>query len=188
LDGSILMDGAPLAVQPEPGAVYSYSEKDAHFGVFVRFLTTRYAARLVTIRTSADAWTDRYGSYEKGAWAFELDAARHPPGTPFKFVLDGDTYMQGPNLILEADACAKTDFDEASVQFPQRHEVDRSGIAELAPGDTRVTPAVVTELAADELADIPGITLRLPSTTPTAGYPSAARSPTLGYLRNGPPR
>ena len=139
LDGDLVMEGAPLALRPEPGGEYLYTETDVRFGVRVRLVTERYADRLVTVRTPME---EVHGRYEQGAWAYVLDAARYPRGTPFRFLLDGDTAMDGADLALEPTAGEQVEVDEASA------------------------PAA---LAAD--ADIPRITVTRPAGTVTAGYP-----------------
>ena len=172
IDGRILMKDGPLAVQPEPGGAYVYSETDVRFGVDVRLVTRRYAERLVTMRTSADDWADVYGRYEEGAWTFELDAARHPPGTSFKFVLDGDTYMEGPDLTLPDAAGERIDFDEASMHFPSPPGATPAMAASAAmAAATAASAAGIGAPPAAVAAATPTISLTPPSATVTAGYP-----------------
>lgn len=84
----------------------------------IRFQTSQYApAHVVTIRTSSEGWTnDTFGTYRDGAWEFFLEIPSLPPTLAFKFMLDGEHWMQGPDLSVSTSA--DQSFDETSIHFP----------------------------------------------------------------------
>ncbi|MFI9815925.1 GMC oxidoreductase [Saccharothrix variisporea] len=78
----------------------------------VRFHTNEFVPDdVVALRSGVDGWTvDVPGVYEDGAWTFRLDEARYGPLLEFKFVLDGTTWMDGPNLVAQPTAGGVRDF------------------------------------------------------------------------------
>jgi hypothetical protein len=113
----------------------------------IRFETTRYAPNhVVTIRGSSEGWTnDTFGTYGDGAWEFFFEIPSLPPVLAFKFMLDGEHWMQGPDLSVTTDV--DHTFNESGVQFPAavdrfRHgydnfQIDRTKLAQDAvPRDT----------------------------------------------------
>jgi choline dehydrogenase-like flavoprotein len=69
----------------------------------------------VILRTARDGWSaDRAGVFVDGAWTFAIG---DPPGPfEFKFVLDG-TWMDGPNLTVEATDGGRFEFGDDAVTF-----------------------------------------------------------------------
>jgi hypothetical protein len=84
----------------------------------IRLHTNRYApAHVVTIRNSSDGWEqDTFGSYRDGAWDFFFEIPSLPPTLVFKFVLDGESWMQGQDLVVSTGG--DHTFDESVVHFP----------------------------------------------------------------------
>ena len=70
----------------------------------------------VTLRNAVDGWErDVYGVYRDGEWVFELPRERYPAVLPAKLLLDGEHWMQGPDLQLPTDR--DHHLDAASVSF-----------------------------------------------------------------------
>ena len=95
----------------------------------IRFETSRYAPdHVVTIRSSSEGWTnDTFGTYRDGAWEFFFEIPGLPPTLAFKFVLDGEHWMQGADLVVSTSG--DHSFDENAIQFPPvvgrfRHGLD----------------------------------------------------------------
>ena len=114
----------------------------------IRFETSRYAPNhVVTIRSSSEGWTnDTFGTYRDGAWEFFFEIPSLPPTLAFKFMLDGEHWMQGPDLSVTTNV--DHSFDESTVQFPAavnrfRHgydnfQIDRTKLAQDGvPRNTR---------------------------------------------------
>jgi choline dehydrogenase-like flavoprotein len=86
------------------------------FRVFLRTDALRPSHR-VTIRNATDGWErDVFGVYRDGQWYFEFERARYPGRLEMKFVLDGQFWMSGFNVTL--DAGRDHHFDESTVDFP----------------------------------------------------------------------
>ena len=85
----------------------------------VRYVTDVYVPDLrIVLRSAVDGWTvDVPGVYEDGAWVFRLDEARYGPVLEFKFVLDGTTWMDGPNLVVQPIANGAAEFGDGQVKF-----------------------------------------------------------------------
>ncbi len=83
----------------------------------IRFVTTRFAPNhLVTIRSAVDGWTaDTFGTYRNGAWEFFFEIPTLPATLTFKFLLNGDQWMLGPDLTVPSSSDHQ--FDESQVQF-----------------------------------------------------------------------
>ena len=114
----------------------------------IRFETSRYAPNhVVTIRSSGEGWTnDTFGTYRDGAWEFFFEIPGLPPTLAFKFMLDGEHWMQGPDLSVATNVDHA--FDESTIHFPAavnrfRHgydnfQIDRSKlIQDSVPRNTR---------------------------------------------------
>jgi len=114
----------------------------------IRFETSQYApGHVVTIRSSAEGWTsDTFGTYRDGAWEFFFEIPSLPPTLAFKFVLDGEHWMEGQDLRVATSV--DHSFDENSVRFPaavprfhhgyDNFHLDRTKLAQDAvPRNTR---------------------------------------------------
>ncbi len=114
----------------------------------IRFQTTRFAPNhVVTIRSAVDGWSnDSFGSYQQGGWDFFFEKSSLSGTLTFKFVLDGEHWMNGADLVVPASSDAH--FDESQVQFsgttPKFHHgydnfhVERTKLAQDAvPRNTR---------------------------------------------------
>jgi choline dehydrogenase-like flavoprotein len=114
----------------------------------IRLETSRYAPNhVVTIRSSSEGWTnDTFGTYRDGAWEFFFEIPSLPPTLAFKFMLDGEHWMQGPDLSVTTNV--DHSFDESTVHFPAavnrfRHgydnfQIDRTKLAQDGvPRNTR---------------------------------------------------
>ncbi len=67
----------------------------------ISFATTWFRPDLqVTVRTDVDGWVDIAGNYEDDAWSFRLPIEPYAQGMQFKFVLQEQYWMVGPNLAL----------------------------------------------------------------------------------------
>lgn len=86
----------------------------------IRYQTVRYRPDLaVTIRNNVDGWQEELGGvYENDAWSFRLDSARYVNGVAFKFVLEGQYWMEGGNLFLQPAAGGVYTFGAGQVVFP----------------------------------------------------------------------
>ena len=86
----------------------------------IRFETSRYAPNhVVTIRSSSEGWTnDTFGTYRDGAWEFFFEIPSLPPTLAFKFMLDGEHWMQGPDLSVTTNV--DHSFDESTRPLPCR--------------------------------------------------------------------
>jgi choline dehydrogenase-like flavoprotein len=84
----------------------------------IRFQTSRFAPNhVVTIRGNAEGWTnDTFGIYRDGAWEFFFEVPSLPDPLVFKFVLDGEHWMNGPDLSVPSNV--DHSFDESTVKFP----------------------------------------------------------------------
>ncbi len=89
----------------------------------IRFATTQFAPNhVVTIRSAVDGWTaDTFGTYRNGGWDFFFEIASLPSTLTFKFVLDADHWMEGPDLTVATSH--DHDFNETQITFP--HSVPR---------------------------------------------------------------
>src|SRR4051812_6420703 len=85
----------------------------------IRFRTDEFAPDdVVALRNGVDGWTvDVPGVYQDAAWVFRLDEARYGPVLEFKFVLDGTTWMDGPNLLVQLPADGAAEFGADEVRF-----------------------------------------------------------------------
>jgi hypothetical protein len=114
----------------------------------IRFETSRYAPNhVVTIRSSSEGWTnDTFGTYRNGAWEFFFEIPSLPPALSFKFMLDGEHWMQSDDLSVPANI--DHSFDETQIHFPPavdrfRHgydnfQIDRTKLAQDdVPRNTR---------------------------------------------------
>ena len=86
----------------------------------IRFETSTYTPdHVVTIRSNSEGWTnDTFGTYRDGAWEFFFEIPGLPPTLAFKFVLDGEHWMQGADLVVSTSV--NHSFDENAIQFPAR--------------------------------------------------------------------
>lgn len=84
----------------------------------IRFETSRYAPNhVVTIRGHSEGWTnDTYGTYRDGAWEFFFEVPSLPATLIFKFMLDGEHWMQGSDLSVPTDI--DHSFNEGAIHFP----------------------------------------------------------------------
>jgi choline dehydrogenase-like flavoprotein len=84
----------------------------------IRFETSRYAPNhIVTIRSSSEGWTnDTFGAYRDGGWEFFFEIPSLPATLAFKFMLDGEHWMEGPDLSVATNV--DQSFDESTVRFP----------------------------------------------------------------------
>jgi len=84
----------------------------------IRFQTTKFAPNhVVTIRCATDGWNkDRFGIYRGNGWDFYFDIPALPNTLQFKFVLNGEHWMSGADLMVATDTDAA--FDESQIQFP----------------------------------------------------------------------
>lgn len=84
----------------------------------IRFHTARYAPdHVVTIRNSSDGWGhDTFGTYRDGGWDFFFEIPSLPPTLAFKFVLDGEAWMHGADLVVSTGVDHA--FDESTIAFP----------------------------------------------------------------------
>lgn len=82
------------------------------------------------------------GVYTNGAWQFELDEARYPDRFQFKFVLDGQVYMDGYDLDLQPS--------QQGVSWRHlRPGSDSLGAAVLLPTGMRARSGFAAALRAD---------------------------------------
>jgi len=104
----------------------------------IRLETARYApAHVVTIRGSAEGWShETFGTYRDGAWEFFFEIPSLPPTMAFKFVLDGEHWMEGPDLNVATDA--DRFFDESGVRFPAAVERFHHGYDNLQIDRTKL--------------------------------------------------
>ena len=102
---------------------------DRTFRVF--FHTSLYRPNhRVTVRNLTDGWMrDIYGIYRDGAWVFAFENGRYPHGLEMKFVLDGQIWMDGFNMVLPASQ--DHHFDESLVSFPGARPRYRHGYDNL---------------------------------------------------------
>lgn len=133
----------------------------------IRFVTTTVRPGLqVTLRTDVDGWVDDLpGEYENDAWAFRLPTERYVGGMTFKFVLDEQYWMAGPDLALQPVDGRTYDFGDGDVVFPGPTElVTENGVVPrtfFAPqlGEGHLYDVVVVGsgigggVLADQLAD-----------------------------------
>jgi choline dehydrogenase-like flavoprotein len=133
----------------------------------IRFHTELYPPdQDVTVRTAADGWqVDLAGDYVAGAWSFPLDEQDSPERLEFKFVLNGVTWMNGPNLAVLPAAGATFDFDDGDVTFDavpavvtENGQIQRAFFRPDHNGERRYDVIVVGSgigggLLADQLAD-----------------------------------
>ncbi len=84
----------------------------------IAFKTSRYAPNhIVTIRSESEGWSnDTFGIYRDGAWEFFFEIPSLPPRLVFKFVLDGEHWMNGSDLSVPSDV--DHSFDESTITFP----------------------------------------------------------------------
>jgi hypothetical protein len=82
----------------------------------------------------------------EGAWEFFFEVPSLPPTLVFKFVLDGEHWMNGPDLSVPSDV--DHSFDESSITFPftaprfvhgyDNFQIDRTKLAQDGvPRNTR---------------------------------------------------
>ena len=90
----------------------------------IRFKTTVYRPDLqVTLRNNVDGWDhDIAGVYKNDEWRFELPAARYPNGLEFKFVLERNYWMEGPNLFAQPVSGGVQVRMSPPIQFPRISE------------------------------------------------------------------
>ena len=73
----------------------------------------------VTLRTDVDGWVYYLpGEYENDAWTFRSPTERYAQGMTFKFVLDEQYWMAGPDLALQPTDGQTYDFGDGVVAFP----------------------------------------------------------------------
>lgn len=91
----------------------------------IRFETTEYRPDLqVSIRSSADGWSvDWPGDFEGDAWVFRLPDDPFRPAMDFKFRLEEQYWMSGPNLHLAPDPGGVYTYTDADVAFPPMAEL-----------------------------------------------------------------
>lgn len=91
----------------------------------IRFQTTAVRPDLqVTLRNDVDGWLeDIPGEYENDAWTFRLPVDRYAGGMNFKFVLEEQYWMTGPNLYLQPAEGGDYVWGDAQVMFPPAVEV-----------------------------------------------------------------
>ncbi len=91
----------------------------------IRFKTLVYRPDLqITIRSNAGDWADDIpGLYENDEWRFDLPEDRFAGGMHFKFVLEKQYWMTGPNLFLHPNDGDDFTFEAPQVQFPPINEV-----------------------------------------------------------------
>jgi choline dehydrogenase-like flavoprotein len=104
---------APSEDQREPFALLAAPQALRR----IRFLTTRYAPNhTVTIRCDLDGWSsDYHGTYRNDAWEFFFEIPRLSSTIQFKFLLDGQSWMLGPDLVIPTDT--DRDINESSISF-----------------------------------------------------------------------
>ncbi len=85
----------------------------------IRFRTAQFPPDdSVVLRSGVDGWlVDIPGVYQESAWTFRLDEARYGPVLEFKFVLDGTTWMDGPNLVARPVGGDDVEFGDDQVGF-----------------------------------------------------------------------
>ena len=83
----------------------------------VRLKTTQYAPNhVITIRSAVDGWScDTFGVYHDGGWDFFFEKPSLPNSLTFKFLLNGDHWMKGPDIVIPTNIDAL--FDQSQVQF-----------------------------------------------------------------------
>ena len=91
----------------------------------IRFQTDQYRPDLqVTIRSSADGWTaDWAGEFEAGAWVFRLPDQPFLPAMAFKFVLEEQYWMLGPDLQLQPASGGDYTYTDGQIGFPAMTEL-----------------------------------------------------------------
>lgn len=91
----------------------------------IRLRTLRYRPDLqITIRTSAGNWQDDLaGNYENDEWVFRLPIAQYGGTLVFKFVLEEQYWMFGPDLFLQPQAGGNYIYEGAQVTFPPVDEL-----------------------------------------------------------------
>ncbi|HAC62899.1 MAG TPA: GMC family oxidoreductase [Cyanothece sp. UBA12306] len=85
----------------------------------ITLFTNRYRPNhQITIRNNVDGWTrDIFGVYTFGGWNFTLERSNYPAGLEFKFVLDGQYWMEGNNLFVTNQF--DHNFTDDPQQFPE---------------------------------------------------------------------
>lgn len=85
----------------------------------IRLVSNQFAPNhAVTIRSAVDGWaSDTFGIYRDGAWEFFFEIPSLPATLTFKFLLDGDQWMNGPDLTVATSA--DHEFNESQISFPQ---------------------------------------------------------------------
>jgi choline dehydrogenase-like flavoprotein len=91
----------------------------------IHFQTDAYRPNLqVTIRSSADGWTQDWGGdFEGDAWIFRLPDDPFMPVMDFKFVLQEQYWMSGPDLHLAPEPGGEYTYTDAQVAFPPMTEL-----------------------------------------------------------------
>ncbi len=91
----------------------------------IRFRTIRYRPDFqITIRSSADGWQeDLAANYEADEWVFRLPDDPFGPRVEFKFRLEEQYWMTGPNLVLFPVPGGDYLYTDAQVTFPPMTEV-----------------------------------------------------------------
>lgn len=89
----------------------------------IRFRTDQFAPNhAVTIRSAVDGWaSDTFGTYRNGAWEFFFEIPSLPSTLTFKFLLDGEQWMNGPDLTVATNT--DHEFNESQITFS--HVVSR---------------------------------------------------------------
>ncbi|NBD95143.1 MAG: NAD(P)-binding protein, partial [Gammaproteobacteria bacterium] len=91
----------------------------------IRFETAEYRPDLqVSIRSGADGWSvDWPGDFEGDAWVFRLPDDPFLPAMDFKFRLEEQYWMSGPNLHLAPEPGGVYTYTDADVAFPPMAEL-----------------------------------------------------------------
>jgi hypothetical protein len=125
----------------------------------VRLISTSITPpQTVTILTPLNDWIDIEGAYADGGWVFHLDETglwRKP--SYFKFVLDGEHWMDDPYIRIVPAAGETYSFDESEVRFSMS-----SSTPTPPPAPPDPAPAAAAVPVADPAVVSVPVTLPLP--------------------------
>lgn len=128
---------------------------------FVRYTTRSFAPpRTVSILSPVNGWENIEGTYNDGAWTFELDDGEiWTEPSYFKFVLDERFWMDDPYIRIAPEPGLSYTFDEEVVSFAMSTQDTTT---------TTPTPVATTPVAA-----------ALPTPRPVATTPLTLAIPTI---------
>jgi hypothetical protein len=136
LDRALYMDGPDQTLTDAPE--YDLDDSSVRFCYTVRYVTERYADRIVTLRTSADQYrTDQTGVSVDGAWNFLVgEPSFHATNGPFEIQFALDSFAASTPRALRPTK-QDTYFADADMKF-----VGTVGGLEGHPDETPADPGI----------------------------------------------